>query len=119
MKVEEIKQYKVGSKVFETKEEAEAYLREQELSAIRQGVPEGSFPLVPLVYYENVVSINDVGHLRVVACWFNLADALDDMKNYSDFNRSTGFVYRVMVSLRAAHTSSGDISVHKEIVMKK
>ena len=35
MKLEEIKQYKVGSKVFETKEEAEAYLKEQEIEKIR------------------------------------------------------------------------------------
>lgn len=121
MKLEEIKQYKVGSKVFETKEEAEAYLKEQELSAIRQGDSEGSFPLVPLVYYENVVSINEEGYLRVMARWFNLADALDDMQNYSDFHRSlgTGFVHKVTVSLRAAHTSSGDISVHKEKVIEK
>lgn len=121
MKLEEIKQYKVGSKIFETKEEAEAYLKEQELSAIRQGVSEGSFPLVPIIYYENVVSINDEGHLRVTARWFSLADAIEDMKNYSDFQRSfgTGFVYKVTVSLRAARTSSGDISVQKEIVMEK
>jgi len=36
MKLEEIKQYKVGSKVFETKEEAEVYLKEQEIEEIRQ-----------------------------------------------------------------------------------
>lgn len=121
MQLEEIKQYKVGSKVFETREEAESYIKEQELRAIRQGDSECSFPLVPLVYYENVVSINDVGHLRVMARWFNLADALDDMQNYSDFNRSlgTGFVHKVTVSLRAAHASSGDISVHKEKMVEK
>lgn len=31
MKLEEIKQYKVGSKVFKTKEEAESYMKEQEI----------------------------------------------------------------------------------------
>lgn len=35
MQLEEIKQYKVGSKVFETEEEVEAYLKEQGIEKIR------------------------------------------------------------------------------------
>ena len=56
MKLEEIKQYKVGSKVFETKEEAESYLKEQEIEKVRQNSPQIEFPSTPFTYYENTVT---------------------------------------------------------------
>lgn len=67
MKLEEIKQYKVGSKVFETREEAESYIKEQEIEKIQQTNSQVDFPLTPIVYYENLVSIDDRGNLRIKA----------------------------------------------------
>ena len=61
MKLEEIKQYKVGSKVFETKEEAESYMKEQEIEKLRQNSSQVDFSLTPVVYYENVVTVDDRG----------------------------------------------------------
>ncbi len=120
MKLEEIKQYKVGSKVFKTKEEAEAYLKEQELEKIRQNTSQVDFPLTPVIYYENVVSVDDRGSLTVKARWVSLDDAIAAMENYADFfrERGTGFVYRVTVSL-SDNLSRGTVSFHREKVVEK
>lgn len=120
MKLEEVKQYKVGSKVFETKEEAESYIKEQELRAIRQGDSECSFPLVPLVYYENLVSTDDRGNLQIKARWFSLNDAVAAMDNYADYFREkgTGSIRKVTISL-SDNPSQGTVSVHFETVVRK
>ena len=120
MKLEEIKQYKVGSKVFETKEEAEVYLKEQEIEEIRQKESQVDFPLTPFSYYENVVTVDDRGGLTVKARWFSLDDAISDMDNYADFCREkgTGAIYKVTVSL-SNNTSRGTVSVHRETVVEK
>lgn len=120
MKLEEVKQYKVGSKVFETKEEAEAYLKEQEIEKIRLNNSQVDFPLTPVIYYENVVSVDERGGLTVKARWFSLDDAIAAMENYADFYREkgTGFVYRVTVSL-SDNPSRGTVSVHREKVVEK
>lgn len=120
MKLEEIKQYKVGSKVFKTKEEAEAYLKEQEIEKVRQNSSQVDFPLTSVVYYENVVTVDDRGGLTVKARWFSLDDAIADMDNYADFCRETGTgaIYKVTVSL-SNNTSRGTVSVHKEKVVEK
>ena len=120
MKLEEIKQYKVGSKVFETKEEAESYIKEQEIEKIRLNNSQVDFPLTPVIYYENVVSVDERGGLTVKARWFNLDDAIADMKNYADFYREkgTGFVYKVTVSL-SDNPSRGTVSVRREKVVEK
>lgn len=120
MKLEEIKQYKVGSKVFETREEAESYIKEQEIEKIRLNNSQVDFPVTPVIYYENVVSVDERGGLTVKARWFNLDDAIADMKNYADFYREkgTGFVYRVTVSLSDI-PSRGTVSVHREKVVEK
>ena len=120
MQLEEIKQYKVGSKVFETKEEAEAYLKEQEIEKIRLNNSQVDFPLTPVIYYENVVSVDERGGLTVKARWFSLDDAIAAMENYADFYREkgTGFVYRVTVSL-SENPSRGTVSVRREKVVEK
>lgn len=120
MKLEEIKQYKVGSKVFETKKEAEAYLKEQEIEKLRQNSSQVDFSLTPVVYYENLVSIDDRGTLRIKARWFSLDDAIAAMENYADFFREkgTGFVYKVTVSLSDS-PSQGTVSVRREKVVEK
>lgn len=120
MKLEEVKQYKVGSKVFETREEAESYIKEQEIEKIRLNNFQVDFPLTPVIYYENVVSVDERGGLTVKARWFNLDDAIADMKNYADSYREkgTGFVYRVTVSL-SDNPSRGTVSVRREKVFEK
>lgn len=120
MKLEEIKQYKVGSKVFETREEAESYIKEQEIEKIRLNDAQVDFPLTPVIYYENVVSVDDRGSLTVKACWFSLDDAIAAMENYADFFREkgTGFIYKVTVSL-SDNPSRGTVSVHREKVVEK
>lgn len=119
MKLEEIKQYKVGSKVFKTKEEAEAYLKEQEIEKIQQN-SQVDFTLTSVVYYENVVTVNDRGGLTVKARWFSLDDAIAAMENYADLFREkgTGFVYKVTVSLSDS-PSQGTVSVRREKVVEK
>lgn len=121
MKLEEIKQYKVGSKIFETKEEAEAYLKGQEIDKIRQNSSQIDFPLTPISYYENVVSMDDRGHLQTKARWFTLEEAIADMENYADFFREkgTGSIYKVTVSLGESPFTKGNISVIREEVFKK
>lgn len=120
MQLEEIKQYKVGLNVFETKEEAEAYLKEQEIEKIHLTNSQVDFPLTPIVYYENVVSVDDCGGLTVKARWFSLDDAIADMGNYADFFREkgTGCIYRVTVSL-SDNPSRGTVSVHRNKVVEK
>ena len=120
MKLEEIKQYKVGSKVFKTKEEAEAYLKEQELEKIRQNTSQVDFPLTPVIYYENVVSVDDRGSLKVKARWFSLDDAIAAMENYADFfrDKGTGAIYKVTVSL-SDNPSRGTVSVRRDKVVEK
>ena len=113
MKLEEIKQYKVGSKVFETKKEAEAYLKEQEIEKLRQNSSQVDFSLTPVVYYENLVSIDDRGNLRIKARWFSLDDAIAAMENYADFFRE-----KVTISL-SDNPSQGTVSVHNETVVRK
>ena len=121
MKLEEIKQYKVGSQIFETKEEAEAYLKEQEIAAIRQGVLDDGFPLVPTIYYENVVSIDDRGHLQTKARWLTLDEAIDAMDDFADYfrDKGTGSIYKVTVSLGQSPFTKGNVSVIREEVFKK
>ena len=121
MKLEEIKQYKVGSLIFETKEDAESYLKEQELAAIRQCVPDGGFPLVPIVYYENVVSMDDFGHLQTKARWLTLDEAITAMDDFADYfrDKGTGFIYKVTVSLGQSTFTKGNVSVIREEVFKK
>lgn len=120
MKLEEIKQYKVGSKVFESKEEAEAYIKEQEIEKLRQNSSQVDFPLTPIVYYENLVSIDDRGNLRIKARWFSLDDAIADMENYADFFREkgTGSIRKVTISL-SDNPSQGTVSVCNETVVRK
>lgn len=120
MKLEEIKQYKVGSKVFETKEEAEVYLKEQEIEEIRQKEAQVDFPLTPVSYYENVVTVDDRGGLTVKARWFSLDDAIAAMENYADFYREkgTGSIRKVTVSL-SDNPSQGAVSVYREKVVEK
>ena len=120
MQLEEIKQYKVGSKVFETKEEAESYIKEQEIEKIRQNTSQVDFPLAPVIYYENVVTVDDRGGLTVKARWFSLDDAIAAMENYADFFREkgTGFVYKVTVSL-SDNPSQGTVSFRRDIVIEK
>ena len=120
MKLEEIKQYKVGSKVFETKEEAEVYLQEQEIEKIRQNTSQVDFPLTPVIYYENVVIVDDRGGLTVKARWFSLDDAIAAMENYADFFREkgTGFIYKVTVSLSDT-PSQGTVSFRRDKVIEK
>lgn len=120
MKLEEIKQYKVGSKVFETREEAESYIKEQEIEKIRQTNSQVDFPLTPVSYYENVVSTDDYGSLTVKARWVSLDDAIAAMDNYADFFRAkgTGAIYKVTVSL-LDNQSRGTVSVRKEKVFEK
>lgn len=119
MKLEEVKQYKVGSKVFETREEAESYIKEQEIEKIQQN-SQVDFPLTPVVYYENVVTVDDHGGLTVKARWFSLDDAIAAMENYADLFREkgTGFVYKVTVSLSDS-PSQGTVSVRREKVVEK
>lgn len=120
MKLEEIKQYRVGSKIFETKEEAEVYLQEQEIEKIRQNTSQVDFPLTPVIYYENVVTVDDRGGLTVKARWFSLDDAIAAMENYADFFREkgTGFVYKVTVSL-SDNPSQGTVSFRRDKVIEK
>lgn len=120
MKLEEIKQYKIGSKVFETKEEAESYMKEQEIEKLRQNSSQVDFPLTPVIYYENVVTVDERGGLTVKARWFSLDDAIAAMENYADFCREkgTGAIYKVTVSL-SNNTSRGTVSVHREKVVEK
>ena len=120
MKLEEIKQYKVGSKVFETKEEAEAYLKEQEIEKIRINNSQVDFPLTPVSYYENVVTVDDRGSLTVKARWVSLDDAIAAMENYADFfrDKGTGAIYKVTVSL-SDNPSCGTVSVRRDKVVEK
>lgn len=120
MKLEEIKQYRVGSKIFETKEEAEVYLQEQEIEKIRQNTSQVDFPLTPVIYYENVVTVDERGGLTVKARWFSLDDAIVAMENYADFFREkgTGFVYKVTVSL-SDNPSQGTVSFRRDKVIEK
>lgn len=120
MKLEEIKQYKVGSKVFETKEEAEAYLKEQEIEKIRLNNSQVDFPLTPVSYYENVVTVDDRGSLKVKARWVSLDDAIAAMENYADFfrDKGTGAIYKVAVSL-SDNPSRGTVSVRRDKVVEK
>lgn len=120
MKLEEIKQYKIGSKVFETKEEAESHMKEQEIEKLRQNSSQVDFPLTPVIYYENVVTVDERGGLTVKARWFSLDDAIAAMENYADFCREkgTGAIYKVTVSL-SNNTSRGTVSVHREKVVEK
>ena len=120
MKLEEIKQYKVGSKVFETREEAESYIKEQEIEKIQQTNSQVDFPLTPIVYYENLVSIDDRGNLRIKARWFSLDDAIAAMDNYADFFREkgTGSIRKVTISLSDT-PSQGTVSIHSETVVRK
>lgn len=120
MKLEEIKQYRVGSKIFETKEEAEVYLQEQEREKIRQNTSQVDFPLTPVIYYENVVTVDDRGGLTVKARWFSLDDAIAAMENYAEFFREkgTGFIYKVTVSL-SDNPSQGTVSFRRDKVIEK
>lgn len=120
MKLEEIKQYKVGSKVFETKEEAEAYIKEQEIEKLRQNNPQVNFPFTPTVYYENLVSTDDRGNLQIKARWFSLDDAVAAMDDYADYFREkgTGSIRKVTISL-SDNPSQGTVSVHFETVVRK
>ena len=120
MKLEEIKQYKIGSKVFETKEEAESYMKEQEIEKLRQNSSQVDFLLTSVVYYENVVTVDDRGGLTVKARWFSLDDAIAAMENYADLFREkgTGFIHKVTVSL-SENPSSGTVSVRREKVVEK
>ena len=120
MKLEEIKQYRVGSKIFETKEEAEVYLQEQEIEKIRQNTSQVDFPLTPVIYYENVVTVDDRGGLTVKARWFSLDDAIAAMENYAEFFREkgTGFIYKVTVSL-SDNPSQGTVSFRRDKVIEK
>ena len=120
MQLEEIKQYRVGSKIFETKEEAEVYLKEQEIEKIQQTNSQVDFPLTPIVYYENLVSIDDRGNLRIKARWFSLDDAIAAMENYADFFREkgTGSIRKVTISLSDT-PSQGTVSVYSETVVRK
>lgn len=120
MQLEEIKQYKVGSKVFETREEAESYIKEQEIEKLRQNSSQVDFPLAPVSYYENVVTVDDRGGLTVKARWFSLDDAIVAMENYADFYREkgTGSVYKVTVSL-SDNPSRGTVSFRREKVVEK
>ena len=120
MKLEEIKQYKVGSKVFDTKEEAEAYLKEQEIEKIRLNNSQVDFPLTPVSYYENVVTVDERGSLTVKARWVSLDDAIAAMENYADFfrDKGTGVIYKVTVSL-SDNPSRGTVSVHRDKVVEK
>ena len=119
MKLEEVKQYKVGSKVFETREEAESYIKEQEIEKIQQN-SQVDFPLIPIVYYENLVSIDDRGNLRIKARWFSLEDAIAAMEDYADFFREkgTGSSRKVTISL-SDNPSQGTVSVYSETVVRK
>lgn len=119
MKLEEVKQYKVGSKVFETREEAESYIKEQEIEKIQQN-SQVDFPLIPIVYYENLVSIDDRGNLRIKARWFSLEDAIAAMEDYADFFREkgTGSIRKVTISL-SDNPSQGTVSVYSETVVRK
>ena len=120
MKLEEIKQYKIGSKVFKTKEEAEAYLKEQEIEKLRQNNPQVNFPFTSTVYYENLVSTDDRGNLQIKARWFSLDDAVAAMDNYADYFREkgTGSIRKVTISL-SDNPSQGTVSVHFETVVRK
>lgn len=120
MKLEEIKSYKIGSKIFETKEEAESYMKEQEIEKLRQNSSQVDFPLTPVVYYENVVTVDDHGGLTVKARWFSLDDAIATMENYADLFREkgTGFIHKVTVSL-SDNPSSGTVLVRREKVVEK
>ena len=120
MKLEEIKQYKVGSKVFETREEAESYIKEQEIEKIHLNNSQVDFPLTPVIYYENVVSVDDREGLTVKARWFSLDDAIAAMENYADFfrDKGTGAIYKVTVSL-SDNPSRGTVSVHRYKVVEK
>lgn len=120
MQLEEIKQYKVGSKVFKTKEEAEAYLKEQEIEKLRQNNPQVNFPFTSTVYYENLVSTDDRGNLQIKARWFSLDDAVAAMDNYADYFREkgTGSIRKVTISL-SDNPSQGTVSVHFETVVRK
>lgn len=119
MKLEEVKQYKVGSKVFETREEAESYIKEQEIEKIKQN-SQVDFPLTPIVYYENLVSIDNRGNLRIKARWFSLEDAIAAMEDYADFFREkgTGSIRKVTISL-SDNPSQGTVSVYSETVVRK
>lgn len=120
MKLEEIKQYKVGSKIFETKGEAESYIKEQEIEKIKQTNSQVDFPLSSISYYENMVSMDDRGTLSVKARWSNLEDAIAAMEDYADFFREkgTGAIYKVTVSL-SDNFSQGTVSVRREKVFEK
>ena len=120
MKLEEIKQYKVGSKVFKTKEEAESYIKEQEIEKLRQNNPQVNFPFTSTVYYENLVSTDDRGNLQIKARWFSLDDAVAAMDNYADYFREkgTGSIRKVTISL-SDNPSQGTVSVHFETVVRK
>ena len=107
-------------KLFKTKEEAEVYLKEQEIEEIRQKESQVDFPLTPFSYYENVVTVDDRGGLTVKARWFSLDDAIAAMDNYADFCREkgTGAIYKVTVSL-SNNPSRGTVSVNREKVVDK
>lgn len=120
MQLEEIKQYKVGSKVFETEEEVEAYLKEQGIEKIRLNNSQVDFPLTPVSYYENVVSVDERGGLTVKARWFSLDDAIAAMDDYADYFREkgTGSIRKVTISL-SDNPSQGTVSVHFKTVVRK
>lgn len=120
MKLEEIKQYKVGSKVFKTREEAESYIKEQEIENIRLNNSQVEFPLTPVSYYENIVTVDERGSLTVKARWVSLDDAIAAMENYADFfrDKGTGAIYKVTVSLSDTQ-SQGTVSVRREKVFEK
>lgn len=110
----------VEFKSFPTKEQAEAYLKEQEIEKLRQNSSQVDFSLTPIVYYENLVSIDDRGNLRIKARWFSLDDAIAAMENYADFFREkgTGSIRKVTISL-SDNPSQGTVSVHNETVVRK
>ena len=114
------KLYKVGSKVFKTKEEAESYIKEQEIEKLRQNSSQVSFPFTPTIYYENLVSTDDRGNLQIKARWFSLDDAVAAMDNYADYFREkgTGSIRKVTISL-SDNPSQGTVSVHFETVVRK
>ena len=120
MNLEEVKQYRVGSKIFETREEAEAYLKEQEIEKVRQTNSQVDFPLTPVIYFENVISMDERGTLLAKSRWFSLDDAIAAMDNYADFCREkgTGAIYKVTVSL-SNNSSRGTVSVNREKVVDK
>lgn len=78
------------------------------------------FPLTPVSYYENVVSVDERGGLTVKARWFSLDDAIADMENYADFFREkgTGSIRKVTISL-SDNPSQGTVSVRNETVVRK